>query len=77
MAGQEQIGRIWSEVLGVDCGPATTFFEAGGHSLAAFRILARVEAQFGVRLDVFELFEDPSTAEFAALVTACQPGQTR
>ncbi len=76
MAADEQVRQIWSEVLGVECGPATTFFEAGGHSLAAFRILARIEAEFGVQLDVIELFEDPSTAEFTALVTATEPGQT-
>ncbi|GAA3580770.1 acyl carrier protein [Kribbella ginsengisoli] len=72
---QEQVRRIWSEVLGVECEPATTFFEAGGNSLAAFRILARVETEFGVQLEVYELFEDPSTAEFAALIATA--GQTR
>ncbi|NEA30518.1 acyl carrier protein [Streptomyces sp. SID13031] len=77
MTDQDQVRRIWSEVLGVECEPATTFFEAGGNSLAAFRILARVEAEFGVRLEVYELFEDPSTAEFAELVSASEPGQTR
>jgi acyl carrier protein len=77
MTDQDQVRRIWSEVLGVDCEPATTFFEAGGNSLAAFRILARVEAEFGVQLEVYELFEDPSAAEFTALVAATKIGQTR
>ncbi|MFI5706948.1 acyl carrier protein [Kribbella sp. NPDC051620] len=71
---EDQVRRIWSEVLGVDCKPATTFFEAGGNSLAAFRILARVETEFGVRLEVYELFEDPTTAEFTDLVA--RSGQT-
>ncbi|MEU0096333.1 phosphopantetheine-binding protein [Kribbella sp. NPDC006257] len=65
----EQMQRIWSDVLGADCGPDTTFFEAGGHSLAAFRILSRIEAEYGVQVEVFELFEDPTVAEFAELVT--------
>ncbi|MEV6415253.1 acyl carrier protein [Kribbella sp. NPDC051718] len=67
---EAQVRQIWSEVLGVDCEPSTTFFDAGGNSLAAFRILARVEAEFGVQLDVYELFEDPTAAEFTDLVTA-------
>jgi acyl-CoA synthetase (AMP-forming)/AMP-acid ligase II/acyl carrier protein len=68
-ATEEAIAAIWTEVLGVEvAGADDDFFERGGDSLAAARVLARVEDSLGVRLPMEELFERPTVAELAAAV---------
>jgi amino acid adenylation domain-containing protein len=60
--------RIWAAVLGLDeVGILDDFFERGGHSLAATRVISRVRRDVGVRLSVRVLFEHPVLADFAAL----------
>ncbi|RKR92930.1 phosphopantetheine binding protein [Micromonospora pisi] len=63
-----RVREIWSEVLGVPCPPDGTFFALGGHSLAAFWIVARIEQDYGVSVDPAGLFEDPDVRRFAAQV---------
>ncbi|HEY0783721.1 MAG TPA: thioesterase domain-containing protein, partial [Thermoanaerobaculia bacterium] len=49
--------QLWQEVLGVeDLGVRQGFFEVGGHSLLAVRLLARVEEELGVELPLSALF---------------------
>jgi amino acid adenylation domain-containing protein len=49
------------EVLGLERVSATAdFFDLGGHSLLALRLLALVQADFGVELALSEVFEDPT-----------------
>ncbi|WP_072751834.1 non-ribosomal peptide synthetase [Rhodococcus maanshanensis] len=49
-------------------GATDSFFDLGGNSLAATRLLARVNAEFGTRVSVRELFEAPTVAGLAAVV---------
>jgi amino acid adenylation domain-containing protein len=57
------LAATWLELLGGDrIDVHTTFFEAGGHSLMAARVLARVRNQFGVDLPLRVMFEAPSIA---------------
>ena len=61
--------RIWSEVLAVDqIRVHDNFFEIGGHSLLAIRVIARVHAVFQVDLPVHTLFLEPTIASFAAKI---------
>jgi hypothetical protein len=58
---------IWADVLGVlAIGALDDFFDRGGHSLAATRVIGRVRREFGVRLPVRTLFDHPVLADFAA-----------
>ncbi|SEE45445.1 Phosphopantetheine attachment site [Amycolatopsis lurida] len=41
-----------------------TFFELGGQSVTAVFVVERIEAEFGVSLDIGDLFEDPDLATF-------------
>lgn len=68
-AVEEQIARIWHEVLGGSTpGIHDDFFALGGHSLHAVRIAARLQDVFDVELPVRRLFESTTVAELAAVV---------
>jgi len=61
--------EIFAEVLGVDkVAVADNFFELGGNSLQATRLLARLSAEFAVRVPIRELFAHPTPASFAATI---------
>ena len=69
---ERRVAAIWNEVLGVPEGtPATaTFFELSGQSISAVRIVARIEDEIGVLVDMGDLFEDPDLPAFARDVVA-------
>ncbi|MGH3737824.1 MAG: acyl carrier protein [Micromonosporaceae bacterium] len=63
------VRTIWAQVLGVPRTGDATFFTLGGHSIAAFQILAKIEDRYGVALEVDELFDDPTADQFADTVS--------
>ncbi|TYR63265.1 non-ribosomal peptide synthetase [Streptomyces parvus] len=66
-ATEELVAALWAEQLDLErVGAADDFFAVGGHSLAAIRLLTRIEAVTGVRLPVREVFARPTVAELAA-----------
>ncbi|HSK77547.1 MAG TPA: condensation domain-containing protein, partial [Thermoanaerobaculia bacterium] len=70
---EEVLAGIWTELLGVDrIGTAGHFFDLGGHSLVAMRVISRLRSVFGVELPLRVLFEAPTLADLAARVEAAQ-----
>jgi amino acid adenylation domain-containing protein len=64
-----QLLRIWESVLGVrPIGTRDAFFEIGGHSLAALRLIDRVDRAIGVRLPVSAILEAPTVEQMARLI---------
>jgi non-ribosomal peptide synthetase component F len=62
---------IWREVLGSDAITGEThFFTAGGHSLLAVQVTARVRHSTGADLPVRAIFEAPTLTAFAGRVHA-------
>jgi acyl carrier protein len=60
---------VWAGVLGLErLGVDDNFWDLGGHSLLATKVLARVNAAFGVNLPLQSLFTAPTLGEFADAV---------
>ncbi|HEX2093646.1 MAG TPA: non-ribosomal peptide synthetase [Longimicrobiaceae bacterium] len=73
-ATEEEVARIWREVLGVErVGVHDDFFERGGHSLRATQVVSRMRTAFGVDLSLRSIFDAPTIAELAELVDRIQP----
>jgi len=49
---QKALADIWQELLGIGrVGLSDNFFDIGGHSLLAIRLVIKIDKRFGVRLD--------------------------
>jgi amino acid adenylation domain-containing protein len=71
---EARLAVIWEEVLDVRPISITeSFFELGGHSLLAIRLLARVEEEFGLRLELSTLFLGPTVLDQANLLRSPAP----
>ncbi|PYV79575.1 MAG: hypothetical protein DMG93_20585, partial [Acidobacteria bacterium] len=65
---EETLVNIWSDVLGVEpIGIRDNFFDFGGQSLRATRVLTRVRTELGVELGLTALFKTPTIEAMAAL----------
>ncbi|MEM7200883.1 MAG: beta-ketoacyl synthase N-terminal-like domain-containing protein [Planctomycetota bacterium] len=63
---EERVASVWREVLEIDrVGPNDSFFEIGGRSITALRVVQRLHDDLGVELSVRQLFEAPTVAELA------------
>ncbi|WP_425439069.1 amino acid adenylation domain-containing protein [Rhodococcus tukisamuensis] len=65
------VASVFEEVLGVDTvGADDHFFDLGGNSLSATRVVSRVNRVAGTSLTVRALFQDPTVAGVAAWAAA-------
>ncbi|WP_283134521.1 non-ribosomal peptide synthetase [Rhizohabitans arisaemae] len=69
------LADLWARALGVDevAGDAD-FFQAGGDSLLAMRLVATVRRRFGVELAMHEFFAAPTIGELAGLIRSRRAG---
>ena len=65
---EECILAIWRDSLGIDAGVRDNFFQAGGNSILAIRLIAEIQGQFEVTLPVRAVFEGPTVAALARAV---------
>ncbi|MER5498184.1 amino acid adenylation domain-containing protein [Streptomyces sp. NPDC002561] len=63
---EEQVARVWADVLGVDrVGVHDNFFQLGGHSLLAMRAVNGLANKMQVDVPVRDLFAHPTVAGLA------------
>lgn len=60
-ATQRRLAEVWATVLPVrDIGPDDGFFELGGDSFTALKLVRAIEPAFGVRVSLLELYRRPT-----------------
>jgi acyl-CoA synthetase (AMP-forming)/AMP-acid ligase II/acyl carrier protein len=68
---EKAVADLWRDVLGVRrVGLHDSFFDVGGHSLAAVQMIARLEERFAITFPVAALFEATTVQKLAVLVDA-------
>jgi acyl carrier protein len=62
---------LWAEALGIDkVGPDEDFFDLGGNSITAVRMLKEIKSRYGVGPGAAVIFDNPTPRELAAALTA-------
>jgi amino acid adenylation domain-containing protein len=70
---ERSIADMWCVLLGAaQVGRHDNFFDLGGHSLLVTKLASRIATGHGVQLPIRELFDHPTVAGLAALVTERQ-----
>ena len=73
---ERKLSQIWAGVLSLDkVGIHDNFFDLGGHSLAATRVVSQVIKQFQIEVPLQTLFQAPTVAQMAAVITEHQGKQ--
>ncbi|MFV8320205.1 amino acid adenylation domain-containing protein [Mycobacterium sp. 23] len=73
---EDVLAGLFGEVLGAAAvGIDDGFFDMGGHSLSAMRLLARIRAELGIEVGIRAFFEAPTVAGVSELVRS-QAGRT-
>jgi amino acid adenylation domain-containing protein len=68
---ERTLAEVWAEVLGVErVGMYDDFFDLGGQSLLATRVIAKLRDRFPIALSVRDLFTARTVAGFAELVAS-------
>jgi Phosphopantetheine attachment site len=63
--------ELWQEILGIETiGVEDDFFEIGGYSQTATRIVAEISQEFGVRVKAWDFYLNPTIAGVTTHVTA-------
>jgi len=68
------VTQIWRDLLGLDdVGLDEEFFDLGGHSLIAIRLMSRLNRDLGVRLELADLLSAPTIETLAARLREVDP----
>jgi amino acid adenylation domain-containing protein len=68
---EETLARIWAEVLGIEkdvLGIDANFFEWGGHSLKAARLISEIHKTFNCKVPLRAIFSFPTIRLLAAVI---------
>src|SRR6185295_5702776 len=67
--GERRIAGVWEELLGIErIGIHDNFFDLGGNSLMAIRVISRLKTELGVDVSEVSIFEGPTVASLAKIV---------
>ncbi len=67
---EKAIAKIWQEMLGIDqVGLHDNFFDLGGNSLIALRIIGRIKSELNASVSDVGLFEAPTVSSLAKIIS--------
>jgi acyl carrier protein len=70
---EEQLAKTWADILSLDhVGVDDNFFDLGGHSLAATRVVSQLIKQFQIEVTLRSLFESPTVSQMATVIVEHQ-----
>ena len=71
---EKSIREIWKVVLNIEhpLGIHDNFFDLGGHSMSAIRVMVWIQNEFNIILPVAKIFEAPTISQLAYLVAQLQ-----
>ena len=74
--GERQIAGVWDELLGIErIGIHDNFFDLGGNSLMAIRVISRLKKELGADVSAVSIFEGPTVASLAKLLGLDAPAE--
>ncbi|BCH67482.1 hypothetical protein RvVAT039_pl03150 (plasmid) [Agrobacterium vitis] len=62
---EDYLLQLWGDLIGTDLGPLDNFFEVGGNSLIAARMVGHVQKKLDATIYMVSIFEFPSVSQFA------------
>jgi amino acid adenylation domain-containing protein len=66
---EQELAAVWAEVLHIeDVGTSDDFFDLGGNSLLAVKLMSRIRDEFGTTLPIAALFETSTLAGLANIL---------
>lgn len=74
---EEQLAELWCDLLQCErVGRHDDFFQLGGHSLVAIRLIARIRQRMGVELPISEIFAHPRLSDLTLRLSQCAKSKT-
>jgi len=72
---QKKLANLWSEVLGIDhVGIKDNFFDLGGHSLQALRLISLIRKTIKVDLPLISMFKAQTISDLASQIKEIREG---
>jgi amino acid adenylation domain-containing protein len=72
-----KLATIWESLLKIrNVGIHESFFDLGGHSILAARLMAQIRSTFGIQMAFHNIFRAPTIARLAALIDERLQAQT-
>jgi len=66
-----KVAKIWAEALGKDkIGISDNFFDLGGHSLKAIRLISKLNKEFGRQMNLKDLFNYPTVEQLCSYMNS-------
>ncbi|WP_344097589.1 MupA/Atu3671 family FMN-dependent luciferase-like monooxygenase, partial [Streptomyces stramineus] len=74
---ERRLRAVWAAQFGTDAdaiGPDASFFDLGGHSITAIRLINRVREEFGTEYPMVNFYQDPTLRAMAAHLAGTTDG---
>ncbi len=59
---EQKLAKIWESLFGFEIGTSDDFFQLGGDSLGIIKLISQIQKEFGVAIEIGEVFKNTSFA---------------